>query len=61
MCQSLKIGLTCLEQVESRIEHFLNDLLKKLFKDAVLIDTSLIHAEIIDKLHTNNTFYRIRW
>lgn len=52
---------TDLKKVESRIKHFLNDLLQKLFEHAVLIDTSLIYSQIIDKLHANDAFYRIGW
>lgn len=49
------------EQVESRIEHFLNDLLQKLFKDTILIDTGLVHSQVVNKLDTDDTFYRIHW
>lgn len=47
---------THLEQVKSRIEHLLNDLLQKLFEHAILIDTGLINTQIVDKFHTNYTF-----
>lgn len=50
---------THLEQVKSRIEHLLNDLLQKLFEHAILIDTGLIDTQIVDKFHTNDAFNRI--
>lgn len=50
---------THLEQVKSRIEHLLNDLLQKLFEHAILIDTGLIDTQIVNKFHTNDTFNRI--
>lgn len=51
--------LVYLEQVECRIKHLLNDLLQKLFEHTVLVDTCLIHSQIIDKFHTNDAFYGI--
>lgn len=48
-----------LEQVECGIEHLLNDLLQKLFEHTILIDSCLVHSQIVDKLHTNDSFYGI--
>lgn len=53
------VCLGYLEQIKSRIENFLNDFLKKLFKDAILIDSSLVYTEVVYELHSNDTFYRI--
>lgn len=50
---------THLEQVKSRIEHLLNDLLQKFFEHAILINTGLIDTQIVDKFHTNDAFNRI--
>lgn len=51
--------LIYLEQVERRIKHLLYDLLQKLFEHTILIDTCLIHSQIVDKFHTNHAFYGI--
>ena len=43
-----------LEEVERWVEHLLDDLLQELLEHAVLVDSGLVHAQVVDELHPDH-------
>lgn len=49
--------LKYLEQIECRVKYPLDDLFQELLENTILINPSLVHSEVIDKLHTDHTLH----
>ena len=47
----IKIMSTNLEQVHARVKYFSHGLLQKLLENPVLVDSRLVQAQVVDKLH----------